>query len=134
MCRMIDRLEELYEGLPDTPLFEDLYLGEDGEHTLYRIDTGTFKSRSVLNISDISIAHSHITGGSTVELHNHHSSYEILIVLSGSMEVTYGSGKKKKLVKYDYIILDKQMPHSALVIEDTDFVAITVPKDEGFPK
>ena len=134
MCQIINKLEELYNDLPETPSFEDLYIDDDGEYTYYKVDEGKFKSRALLNIPDISIAKSFITKGSTVERHQHCNSYEIIIVLLGHMSVILPNQVVKSLKQYDHIIIEKQTPHSVTILEDTSFIAITVPKDEGFPR
>lgn len=134
MCTMIDRLEELFEILPDTPDFSDLYHHEDGDFTFYNVNSGEFKSISLFNSPDISIAQSFITKGASVEMHKHPKSYEIVIIISGQAKISYKNGVEKLLNKHDYIVTDKAVPHSAIALEDTKFIALTVPKDHGYPK
>lgn len=134
MCKEVDLLEEAYNKLPDIPHFSTLIKICEGKMAEYHTgSTGKFTSESLLDEPGISIAKSHITKGTRVPLHNHPNSYEILIILEGSMDVDFLS-HNEILMKDDFIKIDMEIPHTVTTIEDTTFIALTVPRDEGFPR
>lgn len=135
MCKEIDKLEEVYSRLPDIPHFSALLKKCDGRHFEYETENnGEFVSVSLHEEPRISIAKSRITKGSEVPLHDHPNSYEIIIILDGMISIEFENGDVKVLRKDDYAKIDATIGHSALVLLDTEFIAITVPRDEGFPK
>ena len=135
MCKEIDKLEEVYNRLPDIPHFSKLLKNCNGRLFEYKVENeGQFTSISLHEEPDISIAKSHLTKGSEVPLHNHPNSYEIIIVLKGMISIEFENGDVKVLRRNDFAKIDAILGHSASVGCDTEFIAITVPRDEGFPK
>ena len=134
MCsNELKKLEETYKGLPKVPDFGELYVASEKGIYEYRALKGKFKSMCIMDIPEISIAKSTLESGSQVEFHTHKNKYEMLIILSGSMKISFSDGSEKNLLKNDYLAIDGGIAHRADVNEDTTFIAISVPKDEGFP-
>lgn len=129
----IEKLESIYKGLPDVPEFSTLLIDVNNGVFEYKTDGERFTSKSVLDEPDISIAKSKIKKGSTVPMHRHSFSYELVIVLEGEISIVF-EGAGRTLKKHDFIVIENCKPHSAQAIEDSEFVAITVPRDEGFPR
>lgn len=132
MCVEVDKLEELYEQL-DVPEFSELILSRRNKKTIYKTKHGLMESESLKSTEDISLAETFIQKGTELEFHTHKNSYEIIILLSGRLELNYWDGKSSKLNKHDYAIIEKNNPHSAIAREDSVFIALTVPNDSGFP-
>jgi quercetin dioxygenase-like cupin family protein len=133
MCKEVDKLAELYDKFPEVPHFSDLLLGKMNDVFEYKTsELGKFTSRALKDSPEISIAESFLRKGSKVEFHQHEKSYEILIILEGEMRVEFAD-RIKTLKKYKYVIIEEGQPHAAEVTEDTKFIALTVPRDDGFP-
>ena len=131
MCEYIEKLRTLTPNLPPKP-FIDLKSKTGGGMTSYRVEKGVMLSTSLYN-EEISIAKTFMSENSELENHHHNSSYEIIVILEGTLEVTI-DGDAKRLQKFDKINLKKSQPHSAVAVTDVWFVALSVPKDDGFPE
>ena len=131
MCDTLDRLCEITKNLPPVPLEE--FRVVDAFKTFYEFSTGTASSQNVYSTPDIAIAKTFIPKGVAFEPHVHTSITEWVIVLSGMLKV-YREGFTDTLVKYESLQIPANKPHSALALEDTTIIAITVPKDEGYPE
>lgn len=132
MCQTIEKLEKVVSGLPDVPVMFNMIKYRSQSATEYDIN-GEMISWPVFNEANISIAHTHITKGSVVNMHRHEGSYEIIIVLSGVLEISVDR-ERRILNAHDWIHITKNQPHEARALESTWIVAITVPRDEGFPE
>lgn len=133
MCTIeVERLDELYEKLPNIPHFSDILRRCKGKIYEYQVEDGKFESTSIFDTPDISIAKSYITKGTKVGIHDHDGSYEIIIIIDGILAIDFGT-HKKVLGKGESLKIDKYEPHAAFAVTDCVFVAITVPKDNGFP-
>lgn len=134
MCKEVDLLEQAYDKLPDIPHFSSLLKMCDGRLFSYETeDVGEFTSISLLDESRISIAKSKITKGTTVPIHRHANAYEILIIMEGAMVIDFLT-HKTVLGQNDFVKIDREVPHAVTTLSDTIFIAITVPRDEGFPR
>ncbi len=104
-----------------------------GNVTTYVFDTGVVVSENIYSTPDIGIAKSSIKQGVRFDIHQHRLSGEWIIVLNGILKVFVDS-VEQDLYKYDSIKIDAKKPHFAVAVTDTTFIAITVPKDDGFPE
>ena len=132
MCEVLDKLEQLTLELPQVPSLKDFKITEDGI-TTYRLENGVAISENIYSTVDVAIAKTHIPKGTTFNTHLHDMSGEWVIVLDGVLDATIES-KTFTLGKYDSIKIDANKPHSAIAVEDTTIIAITVPRDEGYPE
>jgi quercetin dioxygenase-like cupin family protein len=132
MCKILKKLEEL---TPQLPVIPDLskYKTTTGRMATYVFDSGNAISENVYSTPDIGIAKTTIKEGVTFDIHKHNISGEWIIVLNGVLKVFVDS-VETELYKYDSIKIDAKKPHFAIAVTDTTFIAITVPKDDGFPE
>ena len=136
MCELTKKLFEIVDQIPDdynVLTLEDRKESVDGA-TRYRLNDCYATTNSLLSHQHVSIALTSIPEGCVFPEHVHHSpvNHEILIILKGILKVKveeereYGEG--------DMIVINRNIKHSATAVEDATFVAITIPRDEGFPQ
>jgi len=133
MCELIKELERITPDLPPIPNIIQ-YREEIDNRTIYRFNGGIVTSENLHSEEAIAIAKIFIHKGVTFERHVHPFSYEWLIILRGSLILSFDDSKDILLNVYDSINIDINKPHSAYAVEDTTIIAITIPKDDGFPK
>jgi quercetin dioxygenase-like cupin family protein len=131
MCDILNKLEELTPHLPPTPFLAD-YKSGNGSTVNYSFENGSVVSETVYAVDEIGISKSFVPKGVKIDIHEHPFSAEWLIILEGVLMVYVGS-KEEKLHKYDSIKIDTKQPHYAIAVEDSTVIAITVPKDDGYP-
>ena len=133
MCEITRKLFEIVEQIPDDFSVLTLeYLKETADGvTRYRLANGYADSKSLLDHQHVSIALTSVPKGASFPEHVHHSpvNYELLIILSGILNVKIEEYKEGEM-----IVINRNVKHSATAVEDATFVAITIPRDEGFPQ
>ena len=129
---ILDKLEELTSVLPHIPTLSDFKVEHDNI-TTYEFSNGVAISHNIYSTNDIAIAKTFIPKGTNFETHQHNVSGEWIIVLDGVLDLTLDS-TSTLLKKYDSIKIDAAKPHSAIAVEDTTIIALTVPRDEGHPE
>ena len=132
MCIALEQLERLTPTLPHIPTLSD-FKHVNGDVTTYEFDNGVAISENIYSIQDVAIAKTLIPKGTNFNTHQHNISAEWVIVLDGILDVTI-EADSVILKKYDSIKIDAAKPHSAIAVEDTTIIAITVPRDEGHPE
>jgi len=132
MCEVLDKLEKLTRQLPPIPPLSD-FKNITEENTTYIFDSGISFSENLYHEDDIAIAKFFIPKDVEFSTHMHGTSAEWLIVLQGSLEVSVG-GEKEILNRHDSLKIEAKKPHSAIALEGVIVIAITVPKDDGFPE
>ena len=132
MCTALDKLEELTPNLPIVPSIKDFQIITEGI-IKYRLDKGEAISESIYSTEDIAIAKFHIPKGSTFPTHAHFNSDEWLIVIHGTLGLIIEE-KYILLNRYDSIKITADKPHQAIAVEESTIIAITVPRDDGFPE
>jgi mannose-6-phosphate isomerase-like protein (cupin superfamily) len=135
MKAFLDKLEELTNGLPSIPFFniKQKECTEINLFTEYQITHGELKMFPLFVCDDISIAKGYMSKGSVIQKHFHAGCYEIIIILMGKMIIGLDN-KTTEMEKFDKIIISIDQPHTAIAVSDCWFIAITVPRDEGFPR
>lgn len=132
MCEVLFKLEQLTPDLPPVPQLSN-FKEEFNDVIVYRFKEGVVRSSNVYSEDDIAIAKSFIPNGVTFDMHSHKYSREWVIVLEGLLKLTL-DGEELVLDKYDSIKIEADKPHSAKALQDTTIIAITIPKDDGFPE
>lgn len=132
MCMALDKLEELTPKLPLVPSIKDFQIINEGV-VKYRLDKGEAISQSIYSTEDIAIAKFHIPEGSTFPTHAHYNSDEWLIILNGTISLLLEE-EYILLNRYDSIKITADKPHQAIAVENSTIIAITVPRDDGFPE
>lgn len=132
MCAILNKLEELTSQLPIIPDLSKYKIGV-GKTVTYLFDNGKAVSENIYSTPDIGIAKTFIKEGVKFDIHKHEVSGEWIIVLNGILKVFVDSGETE-LHKYDSIKIEAKKPHFAIAVTDTTIIAITIPKDDGFPE
>lgn len=132
MCMHLERLKELTHELPPIPRLQDYATFKDGIAE-YRFKKGHAISFNLYSDRHVSIARTLITKNTEFENHSHPNSYELIIVLTGKLEMVM-EGTRRILEQYDKIEIPHGTLHNAVALEDVWIIALTVPADDGFPK
>ena len=132
MC-YIEDLRKLTEDLPPIPKLEDFKkaLEDNGPCVEYEVEGGEAIACSLFSDSRISVAKTQVLAGTKFPEHNHDEK-EFIILYSGTITVVSESEEKVYNVG-DVLIFEPQVAHTVTVIEDTEFIAITVPYSKDFP-
>lgn len=125
------RLEEIVTHLPDVPGFISLKKRSSGKSAEYDV-FGDMVSWCLHNEQNISIAHTYFSEGTMLPMHTHGVSYEIIFVTAGELTLISEEGVRT-LREREWIHINPNQQHSAIAEKPTWIIAITVPKDEGFP-
>jgi len=143
MCEKIERLRELVRELPDDYPTAGVTLEDMKEVannvTKYRLLGDKFAlSYSLFDHPNISIAHTTIPKGGYWGYHQHLPPVknEIVFMVEGEMEIDMlGEGKVKiKAGSNDFHIMNQNVIHDAYAITKVVIIAVTIPRDYGFPK
>ena len=126
MKETLRRLEQL------VPTLGTLVTKEDNHHVIIKTCDGEMKGTNLINVPSVAVARWTMTKGTMLEQHQHVSK-EYLIIIHGCINVKVGK-KTTKLQDSDCIIIDNNIPHSSIALEDTEFIGIVIPSDTGFPK
>ncbi len=132
MCMLIDKLEEITPKLPEYPPLSSFKVVSNNQ-TRYVFKNGVAVSENIYNTDDIAIAKTFIPKGVMIEPHAHIISNEWVIVLDGVLKI-FSEKEEKILNKHDSVMVIANKPHYAIAVEDTTIIAITVPKDDGWPE
>ena len=133
----IEKLEELTMKLPPVPRLGDFKkvmrdFKNDIEKVTYDIKNGDCFSYRLFTAPSISIARTFTSKGGEFPIHRHDEK-EYLLVYSGSIKITIG--KEERILNIgDFLFIDKDTPHKAKALEDTWFIAITIPYSKDFPE
>jgi len=123
-------LEEITKSLPNfAKMVAEITVGET---QTFNMDSGTGIQIAMFNDKDIAIARGFFSKGSLCPIHSH-SEKEIIIVYEGCMEIRFDDGSSKILNQYDHISIQPQIGHCGYAVEDTWFVAITLPASKEWP-
>ena len=137
----LETLRLLTHELPPVPIDPG-----DGERGFYRYPTkdgiGTVIGWKLLAKDGIAVAHFFMSEGADYPEHGHEDSKEFILVYSGALEVrsddplacVHFKDKTAVVRSGGCVCFEKQQVHSAKALEDTWFVAVTIPRDEAYPK
>lgn len=130
----IDTLKQLTNDLPAIPKLDDLIhnAGFNRNYIEYEVPSGTCIGFGLLNQKEVSVQKVVMTEGCNFPYHEH-TSFEILVIFKGKLEVEI-DGEKSILTIGDKVRFDKETPHAAHALEETWMIAISIPKDDGYPK
>jgi len=130
------QLEELTNLLPSIPKIEDYKRKiEDCEGMVeYPIKDGTCFSYSLFSSPFISVARTFVSAGGVLPEHKHDEK-EIAIVYSGSVMVRSSDDRNGKILKEgDLMVYDPGVVHYLRALEDTWFIAMTIPHSKDYPE
>lgn len=133
MCKNIEILHEIIETLEPIPSFVDFETFSAEGYKEYKVTNGEMKSHSLFNSDVVAVAKTFISKGAVLDAHVHPDSTELIVIMDGELQIHSGR-KAMMLPKFSSIKIDKNINHSAVAVEDTWFIAITIPRDYGFPE
>ena len=136
MCDLTKKLFQIVEQIPDemdTITLTDLKQIRDGIIG-YRLEKGHAIAQSLFDHNHISIALTMIPNGGRFPEHVHRSPInELLIVLSGELTMKINN-EIREFKEGELVVINSNVKHDVTARGDATIVAITIPKDEGFPE
>jgi len=132
MMDTIEKLTILTDNLPVIPRLSEFKQQKPGSSlTEYEVENGTCFSFGLLTQPEISVANTFISSGGKFPLHNHGET-ELIVVFEGRMQIKV-NGERKTLTPGDCLKIEPDDSHDAIALEDTKFIAITIPYSKDFP-
>lgn len=128
---VLDKLEQITPSLPIVHFFGEFRSIRNGIIS-YRLNKGETISESIYSTEDLAICKLFIPKGRSLDTHIHLESDEWLIILEGTLGLELGDDYKL-LSKYESIKITADKSHKAIAVESSTIIAITVPRDDGFP-
>lgn len=128
----LEHLKKMTEDLPAIPKLADFAVAKGRSTTEYDVGAGTCISYNLYSQKKISVARTFVSSGGEFPQHNHIEK-EVLVIYSGRI-LLYIGDEKRVLNEGDCVELDPEVPHRARALEDTWFVAISVPQSKDFPE
>lgn len=129
----ISILRHLTLNLPPVPtLGEFKHASGYTDYTVYEIIGGVCRSYVLFSSPEISVARTFVSAGGEFPEHLHEET-EYALIFSGSAQVRVG-GEEKIVGVGDYIVYDPKTPHWAKALEDTWFIAMTIPYSKDYPE
>jgi len=136
MCRRTkEEIQQLIENLPKEP--EGLILMQkpgDFHGVLdWEVTKGRMISFPIFDNTNCEIFHTRFSPGTIINWHSHGElSDEIIICLSGSLNVIFDTGQEFILKESNYMIIEKKINHMAIISDKpTEIIAMTIPKENG---
>jgi quercetin dioxygenase-like cupin family protein len=131
----LNHLEELTNKICT---FSDIVEKREENYIIMEMEKGTCLGFNLLNKPEIAVGNFFISKDSTFIKHSH-KQIEYLIVYKGKMTIDVYDSEQKNIIEThtlepgDCFKLEKDTFHSHDFSEDTWALAITIPRDEGFP-
>lgn len=134
MTDALEKLRILTDELPAVPKLGDLKNALEGNngHATYEIVNGVCHSYLLFESPLISVARTFVSAGGEFPEHLHDEA-EYALIFSGSALVRV-NGEEKVIGVGECIMLDPKTPHWSQALEDTWFIAITIPRSKDYPK
>lgn len=133
----LERLRDLTDKLPAVPKLGDLVFALGGnartpiEHKL-KLPGGFYKSYCLFSSPEISVARSFVSSGAEFPEHLHDEK-EYGLIYAGKVMVR-SQGEERILLPGDCIIYEAGVSHYGKALEDTWFIAITIPFSKDYPR
>ena len=128
----LEKLRTLTKELPTIPKLGD-FMGEDRSSVLkYEIPDGICISYALFSSPEISVARTFVTSGSKFPEHQHEET-EYALIFSGSAMVSINNKEERLLKVGEVIVIEPNVPHVSRALEDTWFIAITIPYSKDYP-
>ena len=134
-----EKLMKLTGELPAIPKVEDikqLVVPGSESHVEYPIEGGHCFSVSLFSSPEISVARTFVSAGGILPDHKHDEK-EIAIVYSGAVMVRSNDDQDQdqKIIRTGgFIVYNPGVIHYARALEDTWFVAMTIPHSNDYPQ
>jgi quercetin dioxygenase-like cupin family protein len=130
--RLTDSLPPLPIGLPD---------GDDGFYEYPVVGEGSARAWTLMNDSRVSVARFMLAEGTVYPPHSHPVAKEWVIVYSGRLLVevrgavscAHFHGQESVIRAGQCVHFNRGQIHQATALDDTELVAITIPRDDAYP-
>ena len=135
MCiKTESEIRELLKDLPDEPKGLISFMEEGGSfHGIvgWKVNRGRMLSFPILDHHSCSMYHTRLSKDTVVSWHDHNASEEIIICLSGNINILFQDGSQVTLNPAEKIIIQKGVKHMASIgNKPCQIVAITIPKEK----
>jgi len=128
----LHKLKELTEDLPPVPKLEDFKrIVEQKDCVEYDLLEGVAESCSLYSEDRISVARTKVKKGGEFPLHFHNEK-EYIIIYSGSILMKV-DGEEIIYYEGEIVYVDQGIPHTGQALEETEFIAITIPHSKDYP-
>ena len=124
----LKKIETFLEVIPEGNAILSEHIG----YSEMKMDNGIAFAFGLMHIPEIAVSKTVISKGAGFTDHRH-SMTEWIIVFSGKLQFTM-EGKTGDLLPGEGVKITAGTKHSALAIENTKIIAITIPADPTFPK
>jgi len=130
-------LKILTDNLPPVPTLGE-FKGElfdkehSNKHLTYDIVGGVCHSYVLFSSPEISVARTFVSAGGEFPEHLHEQT-EYALIFSGSALIRVKE-EERVLRVGEFIVYDPMVPHWAKALEDTWFIAITIPYSKDYPE
>ena len=95
--------------------------------------TGSVRGNALLSLDDIAVQEIHIPKGEQFPEHCHPNCLEWVVVKCGKLKYIK-NGKNNVLHAGDWDVIGRSgEPHSGIALRDTVALAVSIPRDKGFP-
>jgi len=131
----LSMLRFLTNNLPPVPTLEEFKsVSLDGatDHIIYNIIGGICHSYVLFSSPEISVARTFVSAGGEFPEHLHNET-EYVLFFSGSALVRVG-GEERVYKERECVIFDPKTPHWSKALEDTWFIAMTIPYSKDYPE
>jgi len=133
MLSNLDHLKKITEDLPAVPRLADFVVAKSNSSIEFDVGIGTCISYNLYSQNKVSVARTFVSSGGVLPKHKHLEK-EILVVYSGrAIFYLDKEGKKTILNEGDSVEINPETPHRIRALEDTWFIAISVPQSKDFP-
>lgn len=135
MENTFEKLIQLTPELPPViPMLGDLKEDNEVRSKIisYKLEGGTCISYGLFSSSEISVARTFVSAGALFPEHQHDEK-EFALIFSGSAMVSIGNGEEFHVGPGECIVLEPNVPHISRALEDTWFIAITIPYSKDYP-
>ena len=131
----IDLLREITKTLPSVPELGDFIEhksdDQNDKHIEYIVDEGKCHSYGLYSSPNISVARTFISKGAAFPEHSHEETEYCLIFLGSA--VIRVDDKERIINAGEWISFEPKIPHWSKALEDTWFIAITIPYSKDYP-
>jgi len=132
-------LEELEKLTNKLTRFSDIVEERKDKYIIMNMERGTCLGFNLLNKPDVAAADFFVSNGSVFRVHQH-KQLEYIIIYKGKMTINIFDSEELKNIIETHTLeagecfkIEKGALHSHEYLEDSWVIAITIPREEGFP-
>ena len=130
----IAQLRKLTEALPPIPNWKAIFVDESSRGPLHEILTqegGNLTEIIVHTEPGVAIGRRWAKAGTVVAEHSHPGEVEVFIVFEGELNIAQTGLPTHRVGEGEVSWVQRGIPHTVTFLEDSSFIAVTVPAAEG---